>query len=187
VKPLNVRTARLEMIPLQASAIEALLQGNTAQLRVLTGADFPNPAAPPPYMAEALPVVRDRLRSYPGEAVWWTWLVVRQGSREALGAVAFAGRPDNAGAVLVGYAMYREHEGQGYATEAVGALVDWVFGQPGVRVVRALAPVWNTPAVHVAEKIGMRPVASDEDDEIGEVLVYETVEPRPVPSSSESA
>jgi RimJ/RimL family protein N-acetyltransferase len=33
--------------------------------------------------------------------------------------------------------------------------------------------VWNTPAVHVAEKVGMRPVASDEDDEIGEVLVYE--------------
>jgi hypothetical protein len=29
--------------------------------------------------------------------------------------------------------------------------------------------------VHVAEKVGMRPVASEEDDEVGEVLVYETV------------
>ena len=52
-------------------------------------------------------------------------------------------------------------------------MVEWAFAQPGVQVVRALAPVWNTPAVHVAEKVGMRPVASDEDDEIGEVLVYE--------------
>jgi RimJ/RimL family protein N-acetyltransferase len=77
--------------------------------------------------------------------------------------------------VLIGYAMYPGREGHGYATEAVRAMVDWAFAQPGVRVVRALAPVWNTPAVHVAEKVGMRPVASDEDDEIGEVLVYETV------------
>jgi RimJ/RimL family protein N-acetyltransferase len=35
--------------------------------------------------------------------------------------------------------------------------------------------VWNTPAVHVAEKAGMRPVGSYEDDEVGEVLIYETV------------
>ena len=28
-------------------------------------------------------------------------------------------------------------------------------------------------AVHVAEKVGMRPVGSDEDDEVGEVLMYE--------------
>jgi RimJ/RimL family protein N-acetyltransferase len=83
--------------------------------------------------------------------------------------------PDETGAVLIGYAMYPAREGQGYATEAVRAMVEWAFAQPGVRVVRALAPVWNTPAVHVAEKVGMRPVAADEDDEIGKVLVYETV------------
>ena len=74
----------------------------------------------------------------------------------------------------MGYAMYPGSEGRGYATEAVRAIVDWVFSQDGVRTVRALAPVWNTPAVHVAEKVGMRPVASNEDDEVGEVLVYET-------------
>ena len=170
-----VRTARLEIVPLQGDAIEALLQANSAQLRLLTGADFPQPPAPPPYMAESLPVVRDRLRRYPAEAMWWNWLLVKQDTREAVGAVTFAGRPDATGAVLVGYAMYPGQEGHGYATEAVRAMVDWAFRQPGVRVVRALAPVWNTPAVHVAEKVGMRPIASDEDDEVGEVLVYEAV------------
>ena len=90
-----------------------------------------------------------------------------------MGSVAFGGKPDAAGAVLIGYAMYPGHEGRGYATEAVKAMVEWAFAQPGVKTVRALAPVWNTPAVHVAEKVGMRPVASDEDDEVGEVLVYE--------------
>jgi ribosomal-protein-alanine N-acetyltransferase len=168
-----VRTSRLELSPLSADAIDALLQADGAQLRSLTGAEFPRPVAPPPYMAESLPLVRDRLRIDSAEAQWWNWLIVRRDTREAVGSVAFGGKPDPTGAVLIGYAMYPGREGQGYATEAVRAMMDWAFAQPGVKVLRALAPVWNTPAVHVAEKVGMRPVASDEDDEIGEVLVYE--------------
>ena len=160
---------------MSADTVDALLIGDAKRLRSLVGAEFPLPVAPPPYMAESFPVVRDRLRVNPLETQWWNWLILRQDNREAVGSVAFGGMPDAAGAVLIGYAMYPGREGHGYATEAVRAMVDWAFAQPGVRVVRALAPVWNTPAVHVAEKVGMRPVASDEDDEIGEVLVYETV------------
>jgi ribosomal-protein-alanine N-acetyltransferase len=171
----RVRTQRLELLPLSGEAIDALLAGDRARLRSLTEAEFQLPVAPPPYMADSLPVVRDRLRTNPAEAEWWNWLVVRQDNREAVGSVAFGGKPDAAGAMLVGYALYPGREGSGYATEAVRAMVDWAFAQPGVHIVRALAPVWNTPAVHVAEKVGMRPVGSYEDDEVGEVLIYETV------------
>ena len=171
----TLRTERLELAPMSADAIDALLAGDGARLRSLTDAEFADPVGPPPYMAESLPEVRDRLQGNPGEPHWWNWLVVRRDNREAVGSVAFAGMPDSAGAVLIGYAMYPAREGSGYATEATRALVDWAFAQPGVRMVRALAPVWNTPAVHVAEKIGMRPVGSYEDDEVGEVLIYETV------------
>jgi RimJ/RimL family protein N-acetyltransferase len=159
-----VRTERLQLTPLSAEAVEALIHGDAVRLRSLTQADFATPAGPPPYMAESLPVVQDRLRKNPAEAHWWNWLVVRRDNSEAVGSVAFGGVPDTAGAVLIGYAMYPAREGSGYATEAVRAMVDW-----------ALAPVWNTPAVHVAEKVGMRPVGSYEDDEVGEVLIYETV------------
>ncbi|MEP7227712.1 MAG: GNAT family N-acetyltransferase [Gemmatimonadales bacterium] len=169
-----VRTDRLQLMPLSADAVEALLQGDASRLRSLTQAEFAAPAGPPPYMAESLPVVQDRLRKNPAEARWWNWLVVRRDNREAVGSVAFGGMPDTAGSVLIGYAMYPAREGSGYATEAVRAMVDWAFAQPGVKIVRALAPVWNTPAVHVAEKVGMRPVGSYEDDEVGEVLIYET-------------
>ncbi len=170
---LLLQTERLQLSPLGADAIDALVNGDAARLGSLTGARFPTPAGPPPYMAESLPLVRDRLRAHPEESVWWNWLVLRQDTREVVGSVAFGGMPDVRGAVLIGYAMYPDRVGSGFATEAVRAMVKWAFAQPGVRTVRALAPVWNTPAVHVAEKAGMRPVASDEDDEIGEVLVYE--------------
>jgi [ribosomal protein S5]-alanine N-acetyltransferase len=166
-------TPRLELVPMSRETIDALLSGDSERLRSLTGAVFPRPVQPPPYMAEALPAVRNRLRESPSELHWWNWLVVRRDNREAIGSVAFAGGPDEAGAVLIGYAMYPGGEGNGYATEATQALVEWAFTQPGVRIVRAMAPVWNTPAVHVAEKVGMRPVGSYEDDEVGEVLIYE--------------
>jgi ribosomal-protein-alanine N-acetyltransferase len=172
---ISVHTARLELTPLDEDAVQALLAGDAQRLKQLTGATFPEPVGAPPYMAESLPVVGTRLRKSPAEASWWNWLIVSHEDGKAVGSVAFGGRPDAAGAVLIGYAMYPGHEGRGYATEAVRAMVEWAFAQPGVTTVRALAPVWNTPAVHVAEKVGMRPVASDEDDEVGEVLVYEKV------------
>jgi ribosomal-protein-alanine N-acetyltransferase len=168
-----VRTQRLHLYPMSPEAIDALVAGDAARLRSITGVQFPTPVAPPPYMAESLPVVLNRLRAHAEESAWWNWLVVRQDTAEVVGSVAFGGMPDAQGAVLIGYAMYPDRVGSGFATEAVRAMVEWAFAQPGVEVVRALAPVWNTPAVHVAEKIGMRPVSSDEDDEIGEVLVYE--------------
>ena len=177
-----VRTARLELRPLGAEAVGALLAGDGERLRQLTGARFRTPA-PPPYMADALPVVHDRLRARPVEAPWWNWLAVDRDTGEAVGSVAFGGPVDADGAVLVGYAMYEGYEGRGYATEAVKAMVGWAFGQPGVREVRALAPVWNTPALRVAENVGMRPVASEEDDDVGEVLLYAVTAPASVGSA----
>lgn len=172
----QIHTSRLDIAPMSADVVQALLDGDAPRLFALTGARFRRPS-PPPYMADALPVVRDRLRARPMEATWWNWLIVDRGSGEAVGSVAFAGPVNSEGAVLVGYAMYPEYEGRGYATEAVRALVAWAFGQPGVREVRALAPVWNTPALKVAENVGMRPVASEEDDDVGEVLLYAVTAP----------
>src|SRR3954469_17091821 len=114
---ISVHTARLELMPLDAEAIQALLAGDAPLLKKLTGAAFREPVAPPPYMAESLPVVRDRLRQIAEEAPWWDWLVIRQDNGEALGSVAFGGKPKIDGAVLIGYAMYPEHADQGYATE----------------------------------------------------------------------
>ncbi|HUF34875.1 MAG TPA: GNAT family N-acetyltransferase [Gemmatimonadales bacterium] len=177
----TLRTDRLRLSPLDAAAVDALLAGDAERLRALTGSHFSRASAPP-YMAEALPEVRERLRLYPEEAPWWNWLIAREDTGEAVGAVALGGPPDSAGAVLVGYAVYPEHEGHGFATEAVRAMIGWAFRQPGVREVRALAPVWNTPALRVAENVGMRPVASGEDDDVGEVLVYAVTAPASVGS-----
>jgi [ribosomal protein S5]-alanine N-acetyltransferase len=179
----HVSTERLELAPLSLEAVGALIAGDGARLRELTGVLFPRPASAPPYMADPLPIVRERLRANPGEARWWNWLVSERETRRAVGSVSFGGPPDETGALLIGYAMYEQFEGHGYATEVVRAMIAWAFAQPGVKQVRTLAPVWNTPAVRVAENVGMRPVAADEDDDVGEVLVYALSAPASVGSA----
>jgi RimJ/RimL family protein N-acetyltransferase len=183
MRDLRVSTERLELAPLTLDGIEALIAGDGARLRELTGVLFPRPAAPPPYMADPLPTVRERLKAHPDEAAWWNWLVSERETRRAVGSVSFGGPPDESGAVLIGYAMYEQFEGLGYATEVVRAMIAWAFQQAGVRQVRTLAPVWNTPALRVAENVGMRPVAADEDDDVGEVLVYAVSSPASVGSA----
>ena len=171
--PLAIATERLDLSPLAADAIEALLAGDRARLDALTGAAFPTPLRPPPLMEDALPFIRDRLLAEPDEAAWWSWLLVRRDTGRAVGSVGLGGSPDAEGVVVVGYAVYPEFQGQGFTTEATRALVAWALAQPGARLVRATIPPENAPSRRVAEGAGLRQVGTGWDDEVGEVLVYE--------------
>ena len=55
----------------------------------------------------------------------------------------------------VAYELLPMAHGQGYATEAAGALLDAAF-DTGRRRIWATIGAWNAPSIRVAEKIGMR-------------------------------
>ena len=170
-------TDRVELLPLTADAIDALILRDRERLAALTGARFPEPLVPPPLMDDALPFMRDRLRAEPAELGWWTWLVVSRSTREAVGSVGLGGKPDGKGAVLMGYSIYPSFEGRGYATEAARALAAWVLDQADVASVRATIPPRHAPSLRVAVKLGMRQVGAAHDDEAGEVLIFELGSP----------
>jgi ribosomal-protein-alanine N-acetyltransferase len=167
-----LETARLRLLPLSASAIGALLAGDEARLRALTGAAFPLPVRPPPLTEELLPMVRDRLQADPAQEGWWTWIVVRKDTAEVVGSVGFGGGPDADGAVMVGYATYPNVEGRGYATEAAGALAQWALAHPEVARVCASMPPDNLAAIRVAQKLGMRLMGTVWEEDLDEVLLY---------------
>ena len=57
--------------------------------------------------------------------------------------------------VELGFSFDPRHQGEGYATEAARALVDWAFSQGFHRVIGRLEPR-NTPSARVLDKLGMR-------------------------------
>jgi ribosomal-protein-alanine N-acetyltransferase len=169
---MRLETPRLVLLSLTADAIDALLTGDAARLGALIDARFPQPLRPPPLTEEVLPLVRDRLRADPSQDGWWTWLVVRKDTNEAVGSAGFGGGPDSEGAVMLGYATYPTAERHGYATEAAGALVRWALSQPRVARVCASLPPDNSPAIRVAEKLGMRMLGTVWEEDLDEVLLY---------------
>jgi RimJ/RimL family protein N-acetyltransferase len=56
---------------------------------------------------------------------------------------------------VIGYTVAPEHQGRGYATEAAGALVDWLIGTGVHRIAATLDP-GNFASARVLERLGFR-------------------------------
>ncbi|NJD18496.1 MAG: GNAT family N-acetyltransferase, partial [Gemmatimonadetes bacterium] len=177
---LTLEPPRLRVTALTRDTLQAWLDGDAEGLGAATGAVFPDPPDCPPLFAEDLPRFRDRMVERPHELGWWVWLMTRRDDDRAVGVCGLGGYPDADGTVELGYSVYREVEGRGYATEGARAVLEWVLAQPGVARVRATVPTCNGPSVAVARKLGMAAVSTQEHPEVGEVTVYETP-PRAAP------
>jgi RimJ/RimL family protein N-acetyltransferase len=169
---LALTTERLRLVPFTAGALDVLIDKDRARLEALTGVRFPEPLLAPPLMEDALPSLREAVRTAAGEPGWGPWLASARATSEAIGCVGL-GRPDQRGRVVLGYAIYPKFEGRGYATEATRALITWSLDQVGVAAVRATIPPWHTPSLRVALKAGMQQVGTARDEEVGDVLAFE--------------
>jgi|SRR5262245_14639832 len=65
----------------------------------------------------------------------------------------------------LGWQLYEEYEGRGYATEAAGALRDWAFGTLGLSTLVSYIDPSNHRSAAVAERLGaiLDPVAAKQD------------------------
>jgi RimJ/RimL family protein N-acetyltransferase len=167
-----IRTDRLVLVPADADILTALRRGDAPTLRRLTGGSWPEPVVPPPLMGEDLAFFQERIIDCPGELGWWVWLVSEAPDGNPVGSVGLAGPPDADGTILLGYAVYPDQEGRGYATEALGALLSWASGRGATRC-RATIPAGHERSIRVALRSGFTAAGTDHDDEVGEILVYE--------------
>ena len=101
----------------------------------------------------------DGCLAHPEQWLWYAaWLIALKDGTP-VGDACFKGLGDD-GAVEIGYGINRPHEGKGYATEAVDALVRWAFRQPGVVRVEAETEPGNAASRRVLAKCGFRPTGS---------------------------
>lgn len=84
-------------------------------------------------------------------------LRVRRKSDGVLVGRAGFGLHGTRGEPEIGYAMFPEFQGQGYATEAAKALRDWLFRETDWMYFLGFADVRNGPSLAVLNRIGMVP------------------------------
>ena len=84
---------------------------------------------------------------------WWMAIVESMNTGITLGDLAvflsFEGQ-----VAEIGYTFGSEHWGNGYAAEAVGALVDWLFDEAGLQRISAMLHPKNVASAQVLERNG---------------------------------
>jgi RimJ/RimL family protein N-acetyltransferase len=87
---------------------------------------------------------------------WYQIAVERQADGEMIGDCAFHILAEDGQQAEIGFTFSRPHQGKGYATEAVTRLLEYLFGELGLRRVRATCDAANLASARLLERIGMR-------------------------------
>lgn len=90
----------------------------------------------------------------PGE--WYQLAIVLKISSELVGDCAFHILSKETDQAEIGFTLARQHQGCGYATEALTRLLDYLFGEIGLRRITATCDVENFSSSRLLERLGMR-------------------------------
>ena len=114
-----------------------------------------------------------RLRASKGADPWvHVFRVLRRDTGTAVGSCSFKGPPVD-GVVEIAYGIHPDHEGNGYATEAAQALVEYASSCETVRLVVAHTLPDAAASQRVLGKCGFRYVGDTVDSEDGTVCRFE--------------
>lgn len=98
---------------------------------------------------------RMALTAWASEGDWLSAAIVERASGTTVGDLAFHWVSERDKTAEVGFILDPRHQGQGFATEAARALLDWAFTSGFHRVI-GRTEARNTASARVLEKLGMR-------------------------------
>jgi RimJ/RimL family protein N-acetyltransferase len=171
-----LRTPRLELVPITVPMVEAVMRGRREDAEQLVHAHMPARWPNPELIERAFTASLEAIRGDPAVRLWGDRvMVVRRPDAEArvVGSVVFHGEPTADGVAEIAYGVEEASQGQGYATEAVGACLAWALGEPRVLAVQAATFAWHRPSLRVIEKVGMVHVGTRDHETLGELVIYE--------------
>ncbi|MCB9765174.1 MAG: GNAT family N-acetyltransferase [Alphaproteobacteria bacterium] len=166
--PSTLRTPRLRLSAWRLEDVEALraaLDASDAHLRPW----IPFMRAEP----RSIEQTRSRVAGFIAFFVagqHFRYAVWRQPDGALVGEVMLLGRA-GPHALEVGYWLHSAHTGQGYAIEAVRALVDAAFTHPDIEALRFRCDVRNTPSNALPRKLGARVITTETLEEDGAPVV----------------
>lgn len=114
----------------------------------------------------------DGCLSHPDQWEWYAIWMIELKDGTHIGELCFKGLSED-GIAEIGYGIAEDYQGCGYATEAVSALVDWAFKQPGTMCVMAETEEANIASQKVLNKAGFIPTG--ETGEEGSLFAHRKI------------
>ncbi|KZE64324.1 hypothetical protein AWM68_14660 [Fictibacillus phosphorivorans] len=148
-----IETSRLLLLPYTYERVVATLKGKR-DLENLLGYKVSNEWPSPQYM-KLIKMKKDKLKRAPEVSIW-SRIVVHKESGTLIGEIGCKGGPDEKGTVEIGYGMVNEARNNGFATEMVIGLTDWLSAHPEVKRIIAECLITNIPSAKVLEKSGFK-------------------------------
>jgi RimJ/RimL family protein N-acetyltransferase len=134
----TIETPRLLLLSVTPQALRAdeARRGLDELLGVIVPATWP----PEYWDKRAIHYLAQRIQRHPDQRGWCRYVAVKQGAvvpPVLIGGCGCTGPPHNLEEVEIGYSILKEFRRHGYVTEAINALVPWVFANSNVHAVCA--------------------------------------------------
>jgi len=106
---------------------------------------------------EAKAFIREAGSAQPGvPGEWFGFVIESKETGALLGDCALRVDEHEPYRAEIGFTLAREHQGRGFASEAVSRLLEYAFDTLGLHRVVAIADCRNAPSVALLERVGMR-------------------------------
>ncbi|MFJ7405968.1 MULTISPECIES: GNAT family N-acetyltransferase [unclassified Lysinibacillus] len=150
---IKLNTERLRILALNAENLRLLID-NPKKLELqlsLTESDSFLDAE----LQQAMEIRYAKLLCDKENYIWYTnWLIVSKSQNCSVGGIMLKGLPNDNGEVVIGYYTLPEYQGNGYMTETIYSIKNWLLSQPNVKFVVADTEKDNIASHRVLEKSG---------------------------------
>ncbi len=175
-----IQTERLELVSMPVEFMEALLAGDVSAAGDAIGADVPDNLRD--NLEDFLRYRLAQVRADPSIRRWLGRAMVStgaDGARHVIGTIGFHGRPDDRSRLEIGYSVHERFRRQGFAREAVRAMLDWAEGEHGIhRFIASISPT-NHASLALTRGFGFVQTGEQMDEIDGPELVFEADWPGP--------
>ncbi|MCB2299540.1 GNAT family N-acetyltransferase [Clostridium tagluense] len=149
----NLETERLKLLPLQSHHL-ALSVEDYGEMQSDLGLRVTNIILDEE-MQYAMKVRLRKVLEDVENYLWLTnWAIVHKEENQIIGFIILKGYPNEIGEVIVRYVIEEKYRRNGYATEALKGLTEWIFENPKALCVIADTEKTNIPSHKVLENVG---------------------------------
>src|SRR4051812_9579612 len=122
---IEINTKRLTIIPLNVEYLKLLINNpRELELKLSLSKSYSDLSSE---LKKAMEVRRSKALVDELNYIWYTnWIIVSKDTNHNIGGIMLKGLPNKDGEVVIGYYTLTEYQGNGYMTEAVNNLKNWL-------------------------------------------------------------